>query len=68
MLPSQLVLMRVGAPLWLAVIVVGWGITAMAFALMQTRWVAITAAEHSSMTRPHEALRAGQPCLDGGGK
>ena len=30
--PSNLILMKVGAPLWLSIIIVSWGVTATAFA------------------------------------
>lgn len=35
--PSNMVLVRVGAPMWLSTIVVAWGVVAMCFALMRTR-------------------------------
>ena len=31
-MPSNLILMKVGAPLWLSIIIVSWGVTATAFA------------------------------------
>ncbi|WIA34639.1 hypothetical protein OEZ86_012956 [Tetradesmus obliquus] len=37
MIPSQLVLMRVGAPRWLGFIVTGWGLTAMSFSAMRSK-------------------------------
>jgi hypothetical protein len=37
MVPSQLILMRVGAPRWLATIVTGWGLTAMSFSVMSSK-------------------------------
>jgi hypothetical protein len=37
MIPSQLILMRVGAPRWLATIVTGWGLTAMSFSVMSSK-------------------------------
>ena len=36
--PSNMILVRVGAPLWLSTIVVSWGIVAICFALMRNRW------------------------------
>jgi hypothetical protein len=37
MVPSQLLLMHVGAPRWLSCIVTAWGFTAMSFAAMSNR-------------------------------
>lgn len=37
MIPSQFILMQVGAPRWLACIVTTWGVTAMAFAFMKNK-------------------------------
>ena len=36
--PSNMVLVRVGAPMWLPTIVVAWGVVACAFAFMRNRW------------------------------
>eukprot|EP00879_Flechtneria_rotunda_P015690 GHRR01016412.1.p1 GENE.GHRR01016412.1~~GHRR01016412.1.p1 ORF type:complete len:427 (+),score=106.52 GHRR01016412.1:593-1873(+) len=38
MIPSQLILMHIGAPRWLACIVTTWGLTAMCFAFMTNKW------------------------------
>ena len=35
--PSNVILVRVGAPTWLSVIVIAWGLVATSFALMRTR-------------------------------
>ena len=37
MIPSQLVLMRIGAPKWLSIIVSCWGLAAMSFAFIKTK-------------------------------
>ena len=38
-IPSNLVLVRVGAPLWLSVLIVSWGIVATAFAAINGKWM-----------------------------
>lgn len=37
-IPSNLILVRVGAPRWLSVLIVSWGIVATAFAATQGKW------------------------------
>lgn len=36
--PSNMILVRVGAPVWLSVIVIAWGTVAAMFAFLQNRW------------------------------
>ncbi|KAL0050402.1 hypothetical protein WJX82_010597 [Trebouxia sp. C0006] len=38
-IPSNLILVRVGAPLWLSVLIVSWGIVATAFAAINGKWM-----------------------------
>ena len=38
-IPSNLILVRVGAPLWLSVLIVSWGVVATAFAAIKGRWM-----------------------------
>ena len=38
-IPSNLILVRVGAPIWLSVLIVSWGIVATAFAAINGKWM-----------------------------
>lgn len=46
MIPSQFILMRVGAPRWLSCIVTFWGLTAMMFSAMTNRWAIVGRLRH----------------------